>query len=447
MKNFFWCLLLFGSWGSSWAVGDSLFEMPARPEQAKIHLMTVGLGEDVYTRFGHSIVRVEDADTGRVQLLNWGLFDFDAPNFYYDFFRGQLIYMMGASDLGRTIHLYQQREQRKVWQQELRLTPEQKSKFLHMIHENGREENIRYPYQYFYNNCATVIRDLLDKVFDGQLEKHFKARIVDKTYRHYVYTNLNKPPPVAMFLDIVMNSRLDFFLSEWHEMFLPDRISLYFSQFPSRVTDEEGKYLPLLSEPVTLVENGDYPPSSFDAYMIMMLVTLTPLFWLGLLLGPGFKHIGVHAKDQILRVRLALRGIGFLGLLYFTCSFVLGTIMLVSWIFSEHLDLHHNANLFLFWPTDFLLLPLCGILFFKGQVARWFVWGPRLRWYLYLHLGAALIYTLAFLFGLSEQNVTRVTQFVLPVHILILAILAKLAFFGPDKAGEDFDEDPEAEFA
>jgi hypothetical protein len=146
MKNFFWCLLLFGSWGSSWAVGDSLFEMPARPEQAKIHLMTVGLGEDVYTRFGHSIVRVEDADTGRVQLLNWGLFDFDAPNFYYDFFRGQLIYMMGASDLGRTIHLYQQREQRKVWQQELRLTPEQKSKFLQMIHENGREENMRAPY-------------------------------------------------------------------------------------------------------------------------------------------------------------------------------------------------------------------------------------------------------------------------------------------------------------
>ncbi len=406
-----------------------LFRLPADPAQTEIYLMTVGLGDELYTRFGHTIIRVDDLATQDTQLVNWGIFDFADPNFTMNFFRGILTYRMGSDDLVPTLRLYQDYEKRAVWQQKINLTPEQKATLLQKIYTNGLPDNVRYRYQYLFNNCSTVVRDYFDDLFDGALQKKFKAEKSEQTFRDYIYENLNHPPIVAFFLDVVMNSRIDGKISKWEEMFLPDKLSLYLTEFPSDLRDAVGKPLPLLSAPDFLIKNPDYPSSILQGAWVFFALFLFIYIWVAVLLGKGFSRVvysRMHGQKPgaWLQVTLRIFALATLGFMFFAIIF--GNTMAISWLFSEHLDLHHNINLMLFWPIDLIfLVPVFCLLIF-AWLPNW----PRFwRWLKVLcdlHLIFALLFLVIFVLGVTDQNIKRIAQFILPVHVLVYAMLSKL---------------------
>ena len=51
-------------------------------KQSEISIITVGPGDILYEAFGHSAIRVSDPVIGMDNIFNYGLFDFNQPNFY-----------------------------------------------------------------------------------------------------------------------------------------------------------------------------------------------------------------------------------------------------------------------------------------------------------------------------------------------------------------------------
>lgn len=131
------------------------------PDSIRISLLTCASGEEIYSLFGHTAIRYENYTRGIDAVFNYGIFNFNAPNFILRFALGETDYQLGVTDYERFAAEYYYLE-RDVWQQELNLTVQEKEKLVMLLEENYRPENRIYRYNFFYDNCATRPRDLIE---------------------------------------------------------------------------------------------------------------------------------------------------------------------------------------------------------------------------------------------------------------------------------------------
>jgi hypothetical protein len=96
-------------------------------DKAFISLLTCGPGDELYSVFGHTAIRVNDPATGIDIVYNYGTFDFAAPNFYLKFVKGDLQYFVSVSSYRDFVYTYQYYD-RDVYEQVLNLTPQQEQK-------------------------------------------------------------------------------------------------------------------------------------------------------------------------------------------------------------------------------------------------------------------------------------------------------------------------------
>ena len=64
-------------------------------ENAQISVITCGSGNEMYSIFGHTAIRVKDNLSNLDVVFNYGMFDFNTPNFYVKFLKGDLLYSVG----------------------------------------------------------------------------------------------------------------------------------------------------------------------------------------------------------------------------------------------------------------------------------------------------------------------------------------------------------------
>ena len=138
----------------------------AGEDSLRISLLTCGTGDEIYSLFGHTALRVEDRTTGRDVVYHYGVFDFDTPNFALKFALGETDYQMGMTSYKRFLSEYAWLG-RSVEQQVLDLTPEEARRLADRLAENYRPENRVYRYSYFYDNCATRPRDQVEQAVEG----------------------------------------------------------------------------------------------------------------------------------------------------------------------------------------------------------------------------------------------------------------------------------------
>ena len=103
-------------------------------------LITIGQGDEVFEKFGHNSIAVWDDAAGQPLVYNWGMFDFQQPNFLGRFLTGDTKYWMEPFTMAQTLDLYQ-RLNRTVTAEEIQLTPPQKARLVAMLAVNAREEN------------------------------------------------------------------------------------------------------------------------------------------------------------------------------------------------------------------------------------------------------------------------------------------------------------------
>jgi len=101
-------------------------------ENSRISLLTCTGGNELYSIFGHSALRVVDDSSGVDIVFNFGLFDFNTPNFYLKFMQGRLNYLLGVQNTSDFMFQYSY-EGRGVYEQVLHLSPSQKVEIMERL--------------------------------------------------------------------------------------------------------------------------------------------------------------------------------------------------------------------------------------------------------------------------------------------------------------------------
>ena len=184
----------------------------ARPARAEadvltISLLTFGPGDHAFTKFGHNGLLVENRELGTSVVYNYGTFAFSSVALVPKFLLGKYRYWLSVQGFSQTLAIYES-ENRSVVAQELRLTAEQKRSMVGFLEWNAKEENKSYVFDYYRDNCATRVRDLVDRATGGALAR-VSTSPADLTWRGHTERLSAEDVPVYLGLYLAMGSFID----------------------------------------------------------------------------------------------------------------------------------------------------------------------------------------------------------------------------------------------
>ena len=305
--------------------------------------MTIGPGDAVWERFSHNALVIRDSRAQTELAYNWGIFDDHDEDFMLRLARGQMLYSMQGYEASRWLAGYS-RDNRDVWLQRVNLTPGQRLELQALLTEMNTEANRYYRYDYFRDNCSTRLRDALDRVLGGQIRAATEGTDTGTTYRWHTARLLQSVPAAYAGIQFVVGNRGDETISAWDEMFLPLRLKEHLEGV--RIVDAEGEPGPLLGEAVQVLE------AVRDPVPLAAPDFLFPLLLLGTALGAFFAGLGWVAGDGKRWGRWAL---ALSGAAWSTGVGLLGTALLLSWFFTDHVFWTLNENAFQANPVSLLL--------------------------------------------------------------------------------------------
>lgn len=370
--------------------------IPAKAQFWEVSLLTADPGTELYSSFGHSAIRMRElGPEGRDMVFNFGTFDFDTPNFYGKFATGKLNYMLSVATYDRFIVEYDYYK-RGLREQVLDLNQEQKDFLLQ--HLDAHYDPLRrfYKYDFFYNNCATKIRDAFDIAMGEQLVWS-DSIAEEKTFRNLI-DEFVLPLPWADFgIDLALGAVIDRPATELEKQFLPT----YMEQaFASASIVENGVSRPLVKQSRVLLE---YPKEATQ----QSLFNPTGVFWL---LAVVFAALTLYGfKKGKLMIGLDIAFFGILG--------ILGLVVAFLWFFTDHSATLWNWNILWAFPGHLVLV--------WGLVAR-----PNAPWissYLLFVMGATVVVLLLWIVGVQSFYPALI-----PI-LLLLLLRANFLFYNRKK--------------
>jgi hypothetical protein len=199
---------------------DTAISVPA--DHLRISILTCGVGDELYSSFGHTGVRIIDSVRHTDEVYNYGTFNF-SPDFYKEFVRGKLLYYLDKSSFNDFMYTNVE-EKRNVQEQVLDLPEDRKKAIFDYLENNLLPENKSYKYDYFFDNCATRVRDIFPKVL-GQ-EFYFGDVLHQKkiSYRKIMNQYLVNKHWERFGMNLLLASPTDSIMTDEGSMFLPDFI-------------------------------------------------------------------------------------------------------------------------------------------------------------------------------------------------------------------------------
>lgn len=300
---------------------------------AQIHVLTCGPYQgEVYSAFGHSAIRVYDPSQGIDLLYNYGIFDFDQPNFYLNFARGYLNYKLGVTTYNRfrDYYIYYNRF---IHEQVLNLDSAQKQKYFDFLQWNAKPENQFYYYDYFYDNCATRVRDGLITVFGDDIKFDGSYITTDYTIRDLTDLYLDQQPWGDLGIDLGLGLPMDKKATPSMYMFLPDYLEQGFNHATIK---QNGKEVPLVKKTLQTYESK---PEPHQGSLITPMIAFSTLFIIvAVITFLGFKK-GKHIKS--------------IDVVLFSVIGLLGWFLLLLWTATDHNAAARNMNLLWAVPLNF----------------------------------------------------------------------------------------------
>lgn len=298
---------------------------------SEISVLTAGSGSELYSSFGHSAIRVQDPTLGIDAVYNYGMFDFTTPNFYTKFARGKLNYTLARQRFPYFLMGYEQ-EKRWVKEQSLDLTLDERKSLFQFLETNYQPENRDYKYDFFYNNCATKIWDVLKEVYGDtlMLDENYLSELY--THRQLIHQNVPTNSWSGFGIDLALGSVIDDIATPKEHMFLPEYIMKQIDKAqlgPKSLTAEPEEILSF--EPV------DNHPNFF----------LSPAFVLSILL---ILILIMTYRD--LKYNTRLRWLDFI--LFFVTG-IAGVVMVFLWFFTDHNATAGNFNILWAFPLNLIV--------------------------------------------------------------------------------------------
>ena len=313
--------------------------------EAKLSVLTIGPGESLNDAFGHNGFRIKDNSLGIDVVYGYGEYDFDAPNFYLKFAQGKLNYLISRHNFSDIVYHYSQNN-RNIDEQVLNLTKEEKQKLFNFLENNYKPENRRYLYDFFYDNCATRIRDVAIKATDRSIDFNVPKNFEPKTFRTLIHDHVGLNTWGSFGIDIALGSVIDRKASVNEHMFLPKYIHDFFENATLNSTQN------LVESSSNLYEKKATRSSSN--------FLLSPIIVMGLI---GFIILFFTYKDYKNNTRSK-----WLDLIIFGTTGIIGVLILLLWFATDHSATAQNYNVLWAFPLNIIVI---GQLL-RPTVKNWF---------------------------------------------------------------------------
>lgn len=301
--------------------------------QARVSLLTISPGDELYSTFGHSAIRISDP----VQFIdvnyNYGTFAFEAPGFYMKFLRGYLNYSISSYSSYVEME-YWDRTNRLITEQVLNLSPVQKQRVFDYLQNNLKPENRIYRYKFFTDNCSTRLRDVLQVACGDSLVFDQKLN-ADSTFRQWIdkYAHANGLKWADFGMDLAIGWGSDQKTGWSDAMFIPDNLMEALDAARIRTPNGTEKFVLQkydLNQTRPKEKKGFLTPSVFFLFLLILTAGYT-----------GYQYYKGKRKSVVFDKVL------------FTIGGIAGWILLLLWVATDHGVTRHNLNLLWASPLVF----------------------------------------------------------------------------------------------
>jgi len=329
-----------------------------------ISVLTCDPGDELYSKFGHSAFRIQDFTNNFDVVYNYGVFDFNKPNFNLNFAKGKLYYKLDRVPYNYFYKQYQN-ENRAVKKQVLNLTIAQKNKVIAFLENNAKPENATYQYDFFYNNCATKIRTVLDDVFPNEIVFNDDHITTSYTMRDLINNNVQHNTWSNVGINIALGSVIDVKATTNDYQFLPKYIFEAFNNATiSNKTLVKDSSVILKEDSLILKKDGLFILSPYFILSCISLLIITITFF-------DYKK---DKRNKTLDFTLLL------------ITGLVGLLVLLLWFATNHTTTANNLNiLWAFAPN--LMIPF---LLLRKNTLKWV--SAYFKFLLLLLMGQAFIW-------------------------------------------------------
>ena len=311
-------LLLFGLFTSI-----QLIAQDSTKAALQISILTCAPGEDVYTAWGHTAIRIIDSAKQTDIVYNFGTFDFNTPNFLVEFVKGNLNYFLSADNFQNFILEYQYFG-RSIKEQVLVLSDAEKIKWQNALQKNLEGNNRYYLYNFITDNCTTRVKDGFYQFATTQVPpsniKSFRTHVVEAPYQQGI-------PWIGLGIDVLLGAASDQAPTALQAGFLPN---LLFDQLAAQ------------PEFIATTQNYDFTrtTASKPTDPIYYIVGLILVY---LFVGKWNARWAVIAAKFLDIVLLFIFGLG-------------GSLLVYMSLFSKHTACHYNFNIDWIHPLYWIAL-------------------------------------------------------------------------------------------
>lgn len=303
----------------------------------EISVLTCSPGDEIYSIFGHTAVRVYNPNTKVDAVVNYGLFDFNQESFVYRFVKGETDYMCGVENFNSFLYSYAWRGS-GVKATVLDLTDAEKERIIRVLTNDLKPQNREYRYNFAYNNCATKIRDIVNFAYSGKCESLLPS---EYTFRQIIGKYAENYPWFMFSFDICLGGRdYNTLMTPEEVQFLPEHLD---AALNNSLINRDGEELRPNTRQEILLTPADKTIESTLFTPIVVASILLILSIINLVLGN--------------KCRIASNI--YSGTLLFTYTIV-GLLITFLIFFSEHPFTTWNMNILIFNPL--LIIPFVGLM-------------------------------------------------------------------------------------
>lgn len=301
--------------------------------KVNISLITVEPGKEIFSYFGHSAFEIQGPNIDS-RFYDLGVFA-PSEDFYQNLIWGKLFYGAYLSSAEINYATYKT-ENRKINKIPLSLSTENRFFTIGFINYNTRYENHIYLYNFYLDNCATRLRDIINKTSNGDFEAWASGQMEETTFRKLTTAYMNRNFPISFTFNYLQGPFVDRPINRYEAAFIPERLDALLNEYQN---GENGKReYPLLG-------------STFHLAMNALLFSLVFIFIL---------HFGS-------KIRILNRVVHSISFMLFTFLFLLSATLLFMQFFSYHEVTYHNENLFLISPLVIIFATESLLRIFKPE--------------------------------------------------------------------------------
>lgn len=303
----------------------------------EISVLTCSPGDEIYSIFGHTAIRVYNPNTKVDAVVNYGLFDFNQESFVYRFVKGETDYMCGVENFGSFLYSYAWRGS-GVKATVLDLTDAEKERIIRVLTNDLKPQNREYRYNFAFNNCATKIRDIVNFAYSGKCESLLPS---EYTFRQIIGKYAENYPWFMFSFDVCIGGKdYNTLMTPEEVQFLPEHLDVALNNSLINRDGEETR--PNTRQEVILTPAEKTIESTF----------FTPIVVACILLALSIINLALGNKCRIASNIYS-------GTLLFTFTLV-GLLITFLIFFSEHPFTTWNMNILIFNPL--LVIPFVGLM-------------------------------------------------------------------------------------